>query len=346
MNKSILGITLLLITQTHTANQKHSQPSAPVNIPGATQTGHNFHRTQTLRRNAHIPNQQPSHIETSFSPLPKCTASAPPLIQPDWHDTRPRPTTEEYDAAYRLRQTPSHLYPDLSDQSDMHPNGDDHIFTPVTTLTPPESFFEVPPPAPETLSHTARNEKETALLEEYRRQANLNRLTRTESMGVVEQSLHTLAVARGRTSPTLSTATIRSAPPKYGVDPYASLPFVNRAYAILSTLKDNVGHLEMHLADEARKLAAVKDKQRRPSDSPKTKRRISIVGRISRKSQTAKKMEEIEKEQQRKDKELRDSALPVRKLMAVAAICNASVEACMKKDAAALIEEAGMNSDA
>lgn len=285
MNKNILGITLLLITQVHTAalNPQEEVASAQIPIPGAS-------------------------INTGS--IQKVCGSYP---HGDHYHTPLLPLSDPSSACSQLR-TP--LYP--------------HVPTQVG-FTPPGSFETVPaheacagayPSAP---PHTTdRDAKEREAFEQF-------------------QALH--KASQRSHSPTESTTT-NSAPPQYGIAQYSGLPFVSSAYALVNGLKVKVDELEKHLTGEVRKLATVKQEQQSYTDqSPQSKRRSSILGRLG-KSETTRKMEALEKEQQRKDKELRDAALPIRRCMAVASICDSSLTSCMEKGTDALLEQAGMTSDA
>jgi len=148
-------------------------------------------------------------------------------------------------------------------------------------------------------------------------------------------------------SATSSTLTVRSEAPPYGSDPLESLPFVTEGRRSLANLSMKVSEVGRSLNQETQKVAALKIKQQNSvtEESPKSKRRGSLLSRMSG-SQTSRKMKEMEETQKRKDAELRAAALEIRRYAAVAAICTQSLEDCMSKSTQELLEAAGMSSDA
>lgn len=276
MNKSILGITLLLVTQTHTANQKYNQPSEPVPIPGTIQTDHHHtHRTQTLRRDAQIP--------------PKVTASAPPFAQQ--HYTPLSPPTEGHDTS-TLKQPPSHLYPSLPDQPNMYQNKTAHIPLPVTEFTPPVSFEYG---RPVTVFDDGRETSDTDGFN-----ISAAEITDFQEWQAAQQHKYVLAihdaearrnakeqealttwselgVSRGRTSPTLSTVTVQSAAPPYGPPTYRS-PLINWVYekydAFKATQAATAAEVLRRIKAEEQKIIAAESAVLPTETSPSTRRRL------------------------------------------------------------------------
>lgn len=329
MNKSILGMALLFIVGTHTADSdasetlqrenrsQHGIPSEPIPVP---------YRTQPLSQYDHQPHA---------GSYPGALILSPPPEDGEFRRSRMR------------------AYPSLPD---------------VTTGHGAAPRATAPPSGPTGMSMSAADfeafkqfqaEQKRATAEAQRHAKEQEALAVWQAQRSREYAAAALETAHSRISPTASLYTVHSdasgsLPPKYasasatgpyGSNPYSGLPFVDSAFKLIESLKTRVTELEVHLTEEARRLAVVKQQQTSIDQSPRVRRRGSVLGRLG-KSETAQRMEALEKVQQQKDKELRAAALPIRRCMAVAAICDASLTDCMTKETGALLEQAGMTSDA
>lgn len=128
-------------------------------------------------------------------------------------------------------------------------------------------------------------------------------------------------------------------PPAYGAhDTSLHLPFVGAAHIALTTLQTSMKQLQRELAKEKAALVALQAQQNSSENSPKGKRRGSLVG--LGKSKTTRKMEELNKQQEQKDKELREQGVNIRRITAVALICNEYLQKCMQKTDSELQEAA------
>lgn len=303
MNKKILGITLLLFSQVHTAgHESHPHVTLPMPVPGAS-------------------------VHPGSTPIQRAYASYPPHpYGTTQHHGTPygAPLSSPYDAASADCQPRTSSYPSVPAQVGFTPPGSfdgapTHlVHSSHSHRAYPGAYASAPPQA------TDHDAKEREAFERFK-------------------ALH--LTSQRPSSPTGSIATTHSVPPQYGLDQYSGLPFVSDAYILVAGLKARVHKLEMHLTDEARVLAAVKKKQTCTDQSPQPKRRGSVLRRLG-KSEERTKMDALEKEQQRKDKELRDAALPIQRCIAVASICKGALERCMKQGTDALLAEAGMASEA